>query len=63
MTLTKLQDDPQTMYDQVKRYQDEGYPSQRIDGMVILRRHNEKVVSELWKIVGQKLNTEVKETN
>ena len=47
-------DDPQTMYDQVKRYQDEGYPSHNglITGMVILRRHNEKdcirVMEDWW---------------
>tara|TARA_Y100001937_G_scaffold99065_1_gene135293 strand:- start:841 stop:1506 length:666 start_codon:yes stop_codon:yes gene_type:complete len=50
----KYKDDPQTMYDQVKRYQDEGYPSHNglITGMVILRRHNEKdcvrVMEDWW---------------
>ena len=47
-------DNPQVMYDQVKRYQDEGYPSHNglITGMVILRRHNEKdcirVMEDWW---------------
>ena len=42
------------MYDQVKGYQDEGYPSHNglITGMVILRRHNEedciKVMEDWW---------------
>ena len=50
----KYKDDPQVMYDQVKRYQDEGYPSHNglITGMVILRRHNEKdcirVMEDWW---------------
>ena len=50
----KYKDDPQVMYNQVKRYQDEGYPSHNglITGMVILRRHNEKdcirVMEDWW---------------
>ena len=49
-----FKDNPQVMYDQVKRYQDEGYPSHNglITGMVILRRHNEKdcirVMEDWW---------------
>ena len=50
----KYKDDPQVMYNQVKRYQDEGYPSHNglITGMVILRRHNERdcvrVMEDWW---------------
>ena len=49
-----FKDNPQVMYNQVKRYQDEGYPSHNglITGMVILRRHNEKdcirVMEDWW---------------
>ena len=49
-----FKDNPQVMYDQVIRYQDEGYPSHNglITGMVILRRHNEKdcirVMEDWW---------------
>ena len=49
-----FKDDPKLMYDQVKGYQDEGYPSHNglITGMVILRRHNEKdcikVMEDWW---------------
>ena len=49
-----FKDNPELMYNQVKGYQDEGYPSHNglITGMVILRRHNEKdciqVMEDWW---------------
>ncbi len=46
-------DNPQVMYDQVKRYQDEGYPSHNglIVSGILLRKHNEeevKITMEEW---------------
>ena len=46
-------DNPQVMYDQVKRYQDEGYPSHNglIVSGILLRKHNEeevKITMEKW---------------